>query len=131
MNNNMITISHSPSRPWPAWPRLAGLLLALGLLDCLGAWTLLYVDTLITNYAYAHGISNALGLNIWVIAIGSAGGIILHLVALQRTALRRQRVRAAILLASALWLTWLCWLAGAISAYFTSIGDIFRALPGH
>ena len=98
----MNVTSYSLMRPWPAWLRLAGLLLALGLLDGLAAWGLLYVAALVGNYAYAHGINDTLGLIVWVTVLGGTVGIVLHLVALQRAVDRQQRARAVILLASSL-----------------------------
>ena len=105
------------------------LLLALSVLDCLGAWGLIHVAGLTVSYAYGNGINDTIGLSIWVVVIGWAIGIVLHLVFLNRAAQRRQKAKAAVLIISALWLTWLCTIASALSAYVTLIGDIFRALP--
>ena len=123
----MNAINYPPMRPWPAWPHLAGLLLALGLLDCLGAWGLLYVHSLVVSYAYGHGINDTIELSVWVVVIGWAVGIILHLIALNRAARQQQRAAAVILITSSLWLTWLCAIVSAFSVYATLIGDLLHA----
>lgn len=112
-----------------AWWRGVLLLLALSALDCLGAWGLIQVAGLTVSYAYGNGINDTIGLSIWVVVIGWAIGIVLHLVFLNRAAQRRQKAKVAALIISALWLTWLCTIASVLSAYVTLIGDIFRALP--
>ncbi|MDO7847945.1 hypothetical protein Q5H92_16385 [Hymenobacter sp. M29] len=126
----MNTATYPRMQPWPAWPRLAGLVLALGLLDCFGAWGLLYVNSLVVSYAYGHGISETIELSVWVVVIGWVVGITLHLIALNRAARQQQKSVVAILITSSLWLTWLCAIVGAFSAYATLIGDLLHAAFG-
>ena len=114
------------------WWRGVLWLLALGVLDCLVGWGLIQVAGLTVSYAHDHGVNDTIGLSIWVVVLGWATGIVLHLVALSRAAQHQQKAKAAvlILILSSLWLTWLCAIAGAFSAYATLMGDIFHAFRG-
>jgi hypothetical protein len=107
------------------------LLLALGFLDCVWAWSLLQTNGFIVSYTYAHGINDSIGLSVWSTVMGWAAGIGFHLVALNRVVQRHQKPEAVLLIISALWLTWLCASVWAVSVFGTLVGDILHAAFSH
>ena len=124
----MNTVVYSSASYWPVWRRGSVLLLVLALLDCLGAGAILQAGFLAISHTSGPGPHDTTGLSVWVVTIGWAAGITVHLVALQRAAKYYQKAEAIVLLASGLLLTGLCQLVMAFVLYTATVVELLRAV---